>query len=511
MSAKPRLRYRLTLAFTCFIHSYSIAALEYNIEFVEPFDNLAKQNIDILPFLTKSKGIADILVIETSNNNATIKNIDGGYKESSRYVNFFNYTTTGWELKQRIALNNSMGLIDIVRTPSGDKLAGYQNDVIFFLDRQTSKFKEQHKIPSIFAGRHEGSSPLVDLFKDINGDQLDDLLIPHFNGWQIAFQTQKGFSETQIIGPMPTMRFQKSARYVAYSAEQVHLVDEDHDGINDIAFWDNGFFSVYRQNAQGEFATSAVPLDTTLDNMLSSYSRMLSGKNKDTETEPTRLVEEIIDIDADGIDDLVVKKIKSEGIFGWESEYEIYLGSLDQNNYLQFAKTPSSVIHSDGFQFNHDRKDVTGDGKQEFIITSVEINLAAIIKALVTRRVSIDVSIYKINNGSFPKKPNTQRTVSAKLNFGSGDISTPAVLTADITGDGRKDLLVQKGKNTLMIFQGTEGAEMFDKKSVEVIMDLPNTENGFTVADLNHDGRDEIIVQTESDNQAKIAVVSFSN
>ena len=43
----------------------------------------------------------------------------------------------------------------------------------------------------------------------------------------------------------------------------------------------------------------------------------------------------------------------------------------------------------------------------------------------------------------------------------------PAVLTADVTGDGRKDLLVQKGKDTLMIFQGTEGPQMFDKKSVE--------------------------------------------
>ena len=71
--------------------------------------------------------------------------------------------------------------------------------------------------------------------------------------------------------------------------------------------------------------------------------------------------------------------------------------------------------------------------------------------------------------------------------------------------------MVQKGKDTLMIFQGTEGPQMFDKKSVEVTMDLPNTGNGFTVADLNHDGRDEVIVQTESNNQAKIAVISFSH
>jgi hypothetical protein len=511
MSTKPQLRYLLASAFICLVHSYPIAALEYTIEFVGPLDSLHKKDIDILPFSKKSKDIADILIIETSNNSATVKNIDGDHEESSRYINFFNHTTTGWELKQRVALTNAMGLIDIVRTPSGDKLAGYQNDSIFFLDRQTLEFKEELKMPSIFAGDHGGTSLLVDLFKDINGDQLDDILIPHFNGWQIALQTQKGFSDTQTVGPTTTMRFQKSARYVAYSAEQVYLVDEDHDGLDDIAFWDNGFFAVYRQNAQGEFATSAVPLNTTLDNMLSNYSKMLVEKDNDTETEPTRLVEEIIDIDADGIDDLVVKKIKSEGIFGWESEYEIYLGSSDENNYLQFAKTPSSVIHSDGFQFNHDREDITGDGKQEFIITSAEISLGAIIKALLTRRVSINVSIYKINNGIFQKKPNTQRTISAKLNFGSGDISMPAVLTADVTGDGRKDLLVQKGKDTLMIFQGTEGPQMFDKKSVEVTMDLPNTGNGFTVADLNHDGRDEVIVQTESNNQAKIAVISFSH
>ena len=65
-----------------------------------------------------------------------------------------------------------------------------------------------------------------------------------------------------------------------------------------------------------------------------------------------RMLDEIADLNNDGISDLVVKRIKADGIFGWESEYEVYLGEVNTLNRLAFTESPSSVIQADGFQFD---------------------------------------------------------------------------------------------------------------------------------------------------------------
>ena len=79
-------------------------------------------------------------------------------------------------------------------------------------------------------------------------------------------------------------------------------------------------------------------------------------------------------------------------------------------------------------------------------VTSVDISLGTVLKALITRAVSLDISIYTIKEGKFSSAPSIRKTISAKFDFSSGDLFVPAVLGADITGDGRKDLLVQKGE-----------------------------------------------------------------
>ena len=94
-----------------------------------------------------------------------------------------------------------------------------------------------------------------------------------------------------------------------------------------------------------------------------------------------------------------------------------------------------SVIQADGFQFDNERQDLSGDGNQEFVVTSVDISLGTVLKALITRAVSLDISIYTIKAGKFSSAPSIRKTISAKFDFSSGDLFVPAVLGADITGD----------------------------------------------------------------------------
>jgi hypothetical protein len=166
------------------------------------------------------------------------------------------------------------------------------------------------------------------------------------------------------------------------------------------------------------------------------------------------------------------------------------------------------VIQADGFQFDNERQDLSGDGNQEFVVTSVDISLGTVLKALITRAVSLDISIYTIKAGKFSSAPSIRKTISARFDFSSGDLFVPAVLGADITGDGRKDLLVQKGEGTLLVYPGQAGETMFAKKAIKLSLDLPESRAGIQVKDLDNDGRDELILD-QGDEHAVISIVSF--
>jgi hypothetical protein len=114
-------------------------------------------------------------------------------------------------------------------------------------------------------------------------------------------------------------------------------------------------------------------------------------------------------------------------------------------------------------------------------------------------------------NGEFSAKPSTRKTISARFDFGSGDLFIPAVLGADVTGDGQKDLLVQKGDSTLLVYPGKQGQTMFAKKAIKLSLALPDSRTGFMVHDLDHDGRDELILTHDDDGRSAISVVSFKD
>ena len=486
--------------------STSLVALDFDIDTI---DVSPKHNIDVIPFSIESSDIAKLLIVETPEINQLEKQIQGLGTEPIRTIKIFQRRDLEWNLALTKVLEDSMDLVDTIRTTNTMQLVGLQGSQLVYLDETTTDFKPLLKTSSMFSGRSWGSSPLIEMFTDINGDTLDDLLMPNFDGWAVALQSDSGFQQPQLVGPRPNMSFGENARYIAYRAEEAHLIDENNDGLSDIAFWQDGYFQVHRQNNLGGFAKIPVNLDANLKDMLGGYAQINIGEDAKNNNSKNRLLDEVVDINNDGVSDLIVKRIKAEGIFGWESEYEVYLGEVGENNLLVFADSPSSVISTDGFQFENERLDVSGDGNQEFVITSVDISIGAVIRALITRSVSVDVSIYKMVNGKFPDKPSTRKTISARFDFGSGELFVPAVLGADVTGDGRKDLLVQKGEGTLLVYPGQPGQKMFAKKAIELSLELPASRAGFTVHDVDNDGRDELILTRDNDGNTTISVVSF--
>ena len=226
--------------------SGQLAALDFDIETIEVSP---KHRIDIIPFSIESSKAAKLLIIETPEINQLEKQIQELSNEPIRTINLFQRNDSGWKLVLSKALEESMDVVDTIRTPSGMRLVGLQGSEVVYLDEATQDFKPLLTTSSMFSGRNWGSSPLIEMFVDINQDGLDDFLMPNFDGWAVALQREDGFQLPQLVGPRPNMSFSETARYVAYRAEQAFIVDEDNDGRNDIAFWQDGSFEVYRQNS----------------------------------------------------------------------------------------------------------------------------------------------------------------------------------------------------------------------------------------------------------------------
>ena len=500
-------RYRYLAVFVLLLLSHPTHALEFEIQDIAIGSD---QKIAFLPFVGEASSTPELLVIQTPDLDDREKQIQGLDEEPVRTVAIFRRTGSTWTLRLRKQLHASMDLVDVLQGADGVRVVGYQDSQLRYLHEQSQNFVAMLDTHSMFVGRNWDSSPTMEMFVDLNEDGLDDFLMPGFDGWQVAIQSAQGFHAAQVIGPRPHMNFGDIPRFVGYRAETPYLLDENMDGRNDLAFWINGRFEVYRQDSHGRFASEPIELDANLQDVLGGYFSVNLGESDDDDN-VQRLLDGVEDINGDGIADLIIQSIQGEGIFGLESQYEFYRGLKGPDNRLKFEQSASSIISTGGIQLNNERLDLTGDGNQEIVVTSVDITIGTIIGALITRSASVDVSIYQMIDGTFPAKPSLKKQITVRFDFSTGELFIPAVLSGDVTGDGRQDLLVQKGLDTLLVYPGQAGSRLFAKSALKLEMDLPRDRDGFVVSDLDGDGRDELILYIERDEGSVLSVVEFSD
>ena len=95
--------------------SGQLAALDFDIETIEVSP---KHRIDIIPFSIESSKAAKLLIIETPEINQLEKQMQGLSKEPIRTANLFHRSDSGWNLTLSKALEDSMDLVDTMKTPT---------------------------------------------------------------------------------------------------------------------------------------------------------------------------------------------------------------------------------------------------------------------------------------------------------------------------------------------------------------------------------------------------------
>ena len=102
--------------------------------------------------------------------------------------------------------------------------------------------------------------------------------------------------------------------------------------------------------------------------------------------------------------------------------------------------------------------------------------------------------------------------VDLNFSLSSGSTGQPVVLTADLNGDGFKELVLSAGKKRLAIYKGENNPQLFESRYKRHKLTLPQDGSMLTVADLNNDKQQEIIVRygKQDENKLRNKVVILS-
>ena len=434
---------------------------------------------------------------------------DGG-ADRDRRMALYAFDGTGWDLAYAADVPEDVIFVDMLESADRDRLLMFRRDHVDWLDPDGWTRTTLVSAPSVY-NVPPLDVPQVTIVRDVNADDSGDLVLADFDGYWVWLQnTPNG----EWIGPVklaatPTAiaRF----RSASYRPRAIYDLDYDGDGRNDLAFWEDELFLVYLANGSG-FETTPLELELPVD--FSSDDVTISigvGSRAESDTDRVTLYD-VGDYNGDDVGDLVATTLTINGFLDQSTRYDFYFGER-VDGATRFRKTPATVIESDGIQGPFETADFDNDGRIDFGMASIDIGIGKIIAALLTGSVRFDVGFYVMRDDAYPEEPNVTKPIRFRFSLRSGSVLSGRWLeTGDVTGDGLADLLVPVGGSGIEVYAGTGDVKLFQEEPTTIPVDLPDATmpGGVTIADLNDDGRDDIVMRfpsTEEDEPNRIGVV----
>lgn len=452
----------------------------------------AKRQTVLTGFLLGGK-VAEIAVVKIDENN-------------ERHLRIYSFDNRKWLPKLETKLRNGVQFVDVVNIGGQDRLITYEPGHLNWFDPESATERELVAVKTDFSSTHKNNILHINISRDLNGDKLDDLIIPDAEGFSVFIQIKDGaFAKPVKIGTPPKTDMY---RYDPWSQGRIHEIDYNRDGHGDLVYWDTTRFQVHLQNEDGLFSESAetfttgVQFDSDDINTLAAPNGVLN-RRKDTQPEGKltgRVLHSLTDINGDGVADLVVFSLQGGSLWKMYSNYEVYFGTPTSESGTAFDQKIDAVVRVDGIPFGVEKHDFDSDGQSDVMFTTINPGFFKVARMLVgwvfTRSVSLDVKFYKMEDDVYSAKPTAKRKVKTVSLGGSGENAAkfPAILFGDVNGDKRSDLLVQKGKKELQIFTGVPKPYLFSNKSQKIKTVMPKNKRYIWLKDLNNDGKQDILI-----------------
>jgi hypothetical protein len=343
---------------------------------------------------------------------------------------------------------------------------------------------------SLYRRRPEKTIPEIDFLRDIEGDGDLDLLLPDFDAYRVARSEGARFEQIRAL-PIPA-DVQRLEERLAYAPVRLELRDVTLDGQADAVFLAKGELRVHPSEA-GRIA--ADPLRVALPIEVTDPPERGEMTEVDQRDQTWTYLLGIDDFDGDGVVDLFTQKVRSEGVFDKRHTLALHRGRRN-GAAIAFAPEPDTRIESTVVVGEPVIEDIDRDGRLDVALGSVDFGLGALVSALLTGTIDVDVAVHRLGaNGRFEEQPSAREEITIDVDLTSGRTTIPLAELADVDGDGRKDLLIGEGTKSIRVHRGTEGSRSFAAEPVQYETTLPGNGGLATVEDLDGDGREDLILR----------------
>ena len=486
------------------------AAEEFTFDQYEVITGSAKRQTVLTGFLLGGT-IAELAVVHIDEND-------------NRHLRIYAFSDGTWAPKLDTTLRPEVLFVDVANIGGRDRLITYESGNLNWFDPESATERPLVSVTSNFKPPRSSEISHVDVTRDVNADDRDDLIVTDSDGFWVFIQINDGtFAEKVKIGPSTEMEMIRGAdgyRYAPWSQSRVHEIDYDRDGRTDLVFWNEDHFEVHLQDEHGLFASVATTFKTDVAFDSDRLSLLTTGDMTG------KVLHSLTDLNGDGVADMVVFKLSGKDISSKHSSYEVHFGAPTPDGDIVFSRDIDIAFQSDKkIQLGLDRHDFNSDGQVELMITTIDIEFLKgspwkSIKGFMGDDIWLDIEFYQMEEGRYSSTPNTTRKIAldgVPSHREPGWVPLEIVLQgatherrntqksyprafnttlriADVTGDGRSDLLLGDHPRIMGIFVGVPRAEMFARRHQEVAVAIPNDEEYTWLVDLNKDGVQDILM-----------------
>jgi hypothetical protein len=370
-------------------------------------------------------------------------------------------------------------------------------------------FIEVIKIRSIYGQQRSGDIVPMDFFRDIDGDGRDDLVVPDTAGYRIRLQRPDGsLGDESLLEESSQMTI--ADRVVSFESRPLFSGDTNFDGLTDLGVWRGNTLNIYPQLPDGRYQGEPETLQPGLGLLSEAELRILeSGAGSvDQRGLSQKRIVSIEDRNGDNLPDILIESTMSMGVFDKRNTLSLHLGRREGES-LVYRETEDALLASEGLQYGMVTTDIDGDGMQDLVVRKVRLSFSRVIKALLSGNVSLRLNFFRMTpDGRYAAEPNYVAKTNVHFSMASGQIDIAAIAVADFDGDGLKDLMMQTRPDQLSLSYGVADDNLFTDESSRIDVDLPR--NGDLVAseDIDDDGRSDLVMRyTSADGEQAAHIV----